>query len=376
MKGSLHIIIHRGKEASRTPLGRALFAFFLRTDCGSAAVTGNPVYLNEGWWKNDPLYDTVIPLDAPILLAADIAMTKLSVIIAKLTLLKTSARKRRERLIAKIQSGQYDNPEEKRKKTEEIIRQQVLEMRRELDAWHRNLPPWFGAVHADQMEDGEEDINQTTIIEPQAERYPHFSIAGVLAWAFGVHIQLWRVECPDELNPPPRIGALVHAVFRAFLATPQSSDSLILGSVWTAACLLRQKCHRDWLEIQIRRRIRLTDFYGWKFAYHGILHSWADSDGKQLGRFKSMPVGAQEIVPGVSENLWRADGIMNTSSSNITLEDEVVLPDGRKPMYRFEGDAKLFDTVDSDDEEENNPTTEPESSNNAKKIPLSFLDDY
>jgi len=151
---------------------------------------------------------------------------------------------------------------------------------------------------------------------------------------------------------------------------------MTIGNVWIAGCLLRQQCHRDWLEVQIRRRIRETNFYGWKFSYHGILHSWADSDGKQLGRFKSMPVGAQELVPGVSENLWRADGIMNTSSSNITLDDEVVSAEGRKPMYRFEGDAKLFDNVDSDDEGENDHTTEPESSDNGKKIPLSFIDDY
>ena len=32
-----------------------------------------------------------------------------------------------------------------------------------------------------------------------------------------------------------------------------------------------------------------------------------------------MPTGAQEIVPGVSENLWRADGIMNTKLADLTV---------------------------------------------------------
>src|SRR5947207_11620280 len=98
MLGSKKIIIQRGMAACQTPLGRALFAFYLRSDCGSSVVTGNPVFLDETWWKVDPLYHIIIPPEAPILLASDAALTKLCVIVAKLTVLKSSAQNRRKRM--------------------------------------------------------------------------------------------------------------------------------------------------------------------------------------------------------------------------------------------------------------------------------------
>jgi hypothetical protein len=153
---------------------------------------------------------------------------------------------------------------------------------------------------------------------------------------------------------------------------------MTIGNVWIAALLLRQKHHRDWLENQIRKRILTTDFFGWKFAYHGILFQWALVDGTQEGRFKSVPDGAQEIVPGVSENLWRADGIMNTELSHLTEEEKVMSPEGQKPMYRFKGDAKIFDNDEEDEAgEESGDKTEPTSTDSGKRIPLySFIDDY
>src|SRR5579871_6015034 len=96
MLGSKQIVLKRGLQACQTPIGRALFAFFLRTDMQSSVVTGNPMFLDETWWKNDPLYHIRIPPDAPILLAADAGLVKLSVIVAKLTFLKRSAAVRRK----------------------------------------------------------------------------------------------------------------------------------------------------------------------------------------------------------------------------------------------------------------------------------------
>jgi hypothetical protein len=387
MLGAKKIIVQRGMAASQTPIGRALFSFFLRSDMQTSVVTGNPVFLDETWWKNDPLYHIAVPPDAPILLAADAAMVKLSVIVAKLTLLKRSAAMRRKKVVAKMQQLQNSlgkDPQTIYDKVETQIRQQVLDMQRELEAWHRSLPVWFGSLHSDQMEDGEEDINQTDIVEIRAQRYPHHSIAVILVCAFSANIQLWRVAYPEELNPPPRVGALCHAVLRAFLATPETSDLMTISNVWIAALLIQKKIHRDWLERQICRRIQDTDFFGWKFAYHGISHEWATLDGKKEGRFKSVTKGAQELVPGVSENLWRADGIMNTKLSDLTGEDEdTASSEGQKPMYRFKGDTELFGSKDSDDEEDEtgdsgDDSTEPESGRAKKRIPLysSFVDDY
>jgi hypothetical protein len=386
MLGSKKIIMQRGMAQSQTPIGRALFSFFIRTDMQTSVVTGNPVFLDETWWKNDPLYHIPIPADAPILLAADAALTKLSVIIAKLTHLKRSVAMRRKRFFTKLQKNEIPSakdPQIQFAKMEEQIRKQVHEMQRELEAWHRSLPVWFGSLHSDQMAEGEEDINQTDLVEIRAQRYPHHSIAVVLTCAFATNIQLWRIENPETQDPPPRIGALVHALLRAFLATPQTADSITISNVWIAALFLRNKYHRDWLEAQIRRRIQDTDFFCWKFAYHGILHEWATLDGKEEGRFKSMPKGAQEVVPGVSENLWHADGVMNTKLSDLTKEDEEAgSPEGQKPIYRFTGDSKLFPAKDANDsDEEQDPsehTTEPETPDPGKRIPLysSFVDDY
>lgn len=382
MLGAKNIIYSRGMEACQTPLGRALFAFFIRSDMTSSVVTGNPVFLDETWWKNDPLYHVAVPPEAPILLAADAAMTTLSVIIAKLTLLKRSAAKRREDKLEKLRNRTGPPPPigyNPLARTEERIRRDVNNMQRELDNWHRNLPAWFGSLPGVQSGHGEEDINQPTIIEITPQRYPHYSIPVVLGCAYAAHLQLWRVAYPDEFDPPPRVGGFVHAVYRAYLATPSTADSMTISNVWIAALLLRHQHHRNWLEGQIQRRIRETDFYGWKFAYHGILHGWAVADGQEAGRFKSVPNGAQEIVPGVSENLWRADGIMNTRLSDLAGEDENPASPEGQPIYRFMGDTQIYPTRDSDDEEEeqlvaNELVTSDVGSQT--RVSSTFVDDY
>ena len=345
----------------------------------SSVVTGNPVFFDESWWKNDPLYQVTIPPEAPILLAADSAMTTLSVIIAKLTLLKRSAAKRRESKLEKLRDQDLHTQVVGLRKTEEKIRKDVNDMQRELDNWHRNLPAWFASLHNRQTGYDEADINQFPIIDITPQRYLHYSIPVVLGCAFAAHLQLWRVEYPDEFDPPPRIGGFVTAIFRAYLATPSTTDSMTISNVWMAALLLRHQYHRDWLEMQIHRRIRETDFYGWKFAYQGILHGWAVADGKEAGRFKLVLDGAQEIVPGVSENLWRADGIMNTRLSDLAGEDEnPASPQGH--IYRFMGDTQIYSTGDSDDEEEdvNAQGKQPGTSDVGSQTRGSsaFIDDY
>jgi hypothetical protein len=385
MLGSKQIIMDRGKEACQTPIGRALYSFFIRTDIQTCVVTGNPAFLDEGWWKNDPLYHITIPPDAPILLAADAAFTKLSVIMAKLTLLKRFSIERRRKARAKMQ--RYDvspgkDPHIVMAKVEEQIGHQVNEMQRDLEAWHRSLPIWFGSLHTDQMADGEEDINQTDIIEIRPQRYPHHSIAVVLTCAFATNLQLWRVAYPEAQYCPPRVGALVHALFRAFLATPQTADSATVANIWIGATFLQNQYHRQWLEGTIQRRIADTDFFGWKFCYHGLLHQWATLDGKQEGRFKSIPKGSQELVPGVSENLWNADGVINMNYTELdsTTTDDPDSPEGQKPVYRFKGDTTLYGRQFDDSDDELDPdelSTQPESPDGGKRIPLySFTDDY
>ena len=389
MMAATKAIITRGREASQTPIGRALFSFWLRTDCGSSVTTGNPAFLDEEWWQVDPLCHITIGDDAPLLLAADAAFSKLTCIIAKLTVLKRYAQECRKHALEKAKrkslqpnfdQGVYFAAVEAR------IRRKVDAMQLELETWHRSLPTWFRPVDFDQMAIGEEDINQTRIREILPHRYPHHAVAAVFTNAFSAHIQLWRVIHPDDYYVPPRIGAIVHALLRAFFSTPVNCDSITIQNVWIAAILLQQQCHRDCLLTEIKRRTRATDFYGWKFALHGILFGWTLRDGAQPDRFKSIPDGAQEIVPGVSQNLWRADGIMNLHSSLVLNESDEQFDNGEK-MYRFHGDAKIF----NDPEDEVEPlegaagpstplvfTPEADSDEAERKIPLyqSFIDDY
>jgi hypothetical protein len=397
MMAAMNAIVTRGREASQTPIGRALFSFWFRTDCGSSTTTGNPCFLDEQWWQVDPLYHLNIAHDAPLLLAADAATSKLTCITAKLTVLKRYAQECRKHTVEKAKrrklrpdfvAGVYFA------EVEAKIRRKVDAMQLELEAFHRSLPPWFGPLNFDQMAVGEEDINTTPVRDLVPYKYPHHSIAVVYCNAFSVHIQLWRIIRPDDYYVPPRIGAIVHALLRAFMSTPMSCDSITIQNVWIAAILLQQQCHRDSLLQEIKRRTRATDFYGWKFALHGILFGWTIRDSSQPGRFKSIPEGAQEIVPGVSQNLWRADGIMNLHSSLVLNESDEQFDNGEK-MYRFQGDAKLFNDPEDEAEAASEAlregvagpaspqlvfTPEPgvEEVETERKIPLyqSFIDDY
>jgi Fungal specific transcription factor domain len=388
MNGSKELIKLRGKEGCQTPIGRALFSFFIRSDMQSSVVTGNPMFLDEQWWKCDPLYDPQIPQEAPILLAADSALTKLCVIVAKITLVKRSAALRRKRILHKLEKGTSSPAALERSslKTETQIRQQVTDLQKELANWHRALPTWFNTLEMDQMTEGEEDINRSEEIQILPQRYPHHSIAVVQSIAYAANLQLWRIANPEEMNPPSWVGAVVHAVFRAFLATPETSDAMTISNVWIAALFLRHQSHRQWLENIIMLRIQNSNFWCWKFAFQGIQHQWAQSDGLEIGRFKLMPEGATEVVDGVSENLWRADGVMSIRLADLAHDDTDIL-DGQGPrmMYRFEGDTPLFTEDEFDDDEgtavpeKDNWTTPPqEEFQGFQRIPLkeSFIDDY
>ena len=392
MMAAMNAIVARGREASQTPIGRALFSFWLRSDCGSSVTTGNPAFLDEQWWQVDPLCHITIRHNAPLLLAADAAFSKLTCIIAKLTVLKRYAQEYRKKALEKARRKNLRpnfNQGVYFAEVEAKIRRKVDAMQLELETWHHGLPSWFGPLDFDQMAIGEEDINNTRIREILPHRYPHHSIAAIYTNAFSAHIQLWRVIRPDDYYVPPRIGAIVHALLRAFFSTTVNCDSITIQNVWIAAILLQQQCHRDCLLAEIKRRIRATDFYGWKFALHGILFGWTLRDGAQPGRFKSIPDGAQEIVPGVSQNLWRADGIMNLHSSLVLNESDEQFDNGKK-MYRFQGDARIFN--DPEDEVEGGEPLEgvagpstpsvftPEAAPDEveRRIPLyqSFIDDY
>ena len=353
-----HIILQRGKEASQTALGRALFATFFRMDLSMSVTVGNPVFLDESWWTNDPLINFPYTLETETAVVADVVLSKLTVIIAKLTLLKRSAATRRARLapkrrIGKIPATSASDParsvEEQaetstRQQLEARIRQQVAIIESELEAWYCGLPAWFCSTQADVS-----DENDLTFLQVRRAEYIHPYIPIVLSWAEAAKVQLWRIANPDARGLPPSIFRIVVRLLNLFLQIPESADFMIIPNVWMAGLFLRDPIHREWLQDQIRKRIESNDFFFWRFCLRGLHHGWATSGRKGKQPFISLPEGAQEIVPGVSENMYRAEGIMNL----LALDLESLGEDGesQQPLYRFPGETTLFG-LESDDSED------------------------
>jgi hypothetical protein len=331
------IIQHRGYEASQTALGRALFASYFRMDIAMSVMMGNPVFLDESWWTNDPLNRMTLTEETPVLIAADAALVTLTVIIAKLTHLKQSATARRRKLMAKIRNGEISGSIkqlETQLRLERQIRQQVESIESELNKWDRSLPSWFCVAMP-------ETSGNDPLLEDPMPDYVHPFIPTVLSCADAARIQIWRIANPGEQVHPPQICAIVANMINMFLQVPGEADLMIIPNIWIAGLFLRSPVERDNLEREIRRRIEGTDYFLWNFCIHGLIHAWASSERKGKKPFISLPEGALEVVPGVSENLWRAEGVMNLIAGDIEAE-EAGDRDHYQPLYRFTGDTTLY----------------------------------
>jgi hypothetical protein len=334
------IIRSRGKEASRTPLGRALFAAFFRLDIAMSVMMGNPVFLDESWWRNDPLTEHPLTSQTPIVILADAALSRLTVIIAKLTLLRQSAALRRQKMFTPRNARQEHSDTQQ---LETKIREQVGNIEGELEQWHRNLPSWFSISSAGVSKDHDATLREA---RPAENMHPFIPI--VLSVAYAAKIQLWRIANQGEQTPPPHIFAIIHNLVSMFPQIPQAADLTIIPGVWIAGMFLQDTSHRVKLEKSIHKRIESQDFFLWRFCHHGLIHGWASSEGKDHKPFISLPDDAQEFVPGVSENMWRAEGVMDLVSVGAVEEGEGL---GRRDsLYRFKGDTKLRGMESDSDE--------------------------
>lgn len=333
--GAKQVIIKRGKEASRTPLGRALFASYFRMDITMSVIMGNPVFLDESWWMNDPLTKSPITPETPILTAVDIALSKLTVIIAKITLLKQSAATRRQKMIAQSQNEEI--AARTRQLHEARIREQVENIQQEVNDWETGLPTWFRSCT---------DIDDDTLFA-RPYQYVHPFIPSVLSCSYTAKIHLWRILNPHEQQLPASIHLAISNVMRTFPGIPESVDLMIIPNVWSAGLFLRDPIHREELEELITERSKTTDFFFWKFCLNGLRHGWA-SEREKKKPFKSLLGDAQEVVPGVSENLYRAEGVMHLTMWNLEGMDEEEQED-RRPMYRFAGETTLFSAADDEE---------------------------
>ena len=332
------IIKERKLGASQTPIGRALFASYFRLDIAMSVTMGNPVFLDERWWRNDPLNQIRLTPQTPIILLADAALSHLTVSLAKLTHLKQSAEFGRRKIMSKIHDSKILQPQQKldQQKLETRIRLQVAVIERELDGWTHCLPPWFSAM--------QEEPEIPTLLYSRPIESVHPFIPVILSCAYAANIQLWRIANPEEETPPTAIFAVVVKKLNLFVQLTEVADLSIIPNVWIGGLFLQRPGQRDLLEAKIRKRIEETDFFLWKFCLQGLIHGWT-SDGRDKP-FKFLPEDAQEIVPEVSENLWKAEGVMKL----IAFEDEEYA-EGRVP-YRFTGDIKLFNGESDDSDEE------------------------
>src|SRR5438046_4497878 len=109
---------------------------------------------------------------------------------------------------------------------------------------------------------------------------------------------------------------------------------MIIPNIWSGGLFLQENFLRDRLERHIRERIRATDFFLWKFCLDGLRHSWASSEVRDSRPFRSSLGESQETVPGVSENLYRAEGVMHLPLWNL---QEMGIAESDQRMYRFTG---------------------------------------
>jgi hypothetical protein len=253
--GAKQIIMKRGKKASRTPLGPALFASYFRMDIAMSVIMGNPVFLDENWWTNDPLTKYPLTPETPILTAVDISLSQLTVIIAKVTLLKQSAATRRQNMVAQSQNEEI--ADRTRRLHEARILQQVNVIQRELNDWESALPTWFRSSP---------ETDEILLARPS--EYVHPFIPSVLSCAYAAKIHLWRIENPYE-QLPISISVSIDNIMRTFQEIPESADLMIIPNIWSASLFLNDIVHRDELEQLISQRIALTGFFFWKFLSTG-----------------------------------------------------------------------------------------------------------
>jgi hypothetical protein len=215
---------------------------------------------------------------------------------------------------------------------ENRIRDQVKMIENELEAWHDSLPPWFSLGDRDISD---EDASALLTLPPTD--YIHPFIPTVLSCAYAARIQLWRISNPDVEKPPSRIFKIVATLVNMLLQIPKSADLMFIPNIWIAGLFLQNPEQRERLEGQIRKRIEDQEFFLWKFCFHGLAHGWA---GKDNIPFISLPENAQEIVPGVSENMFRAEGVMRLIAQKFETEGTDVA-EHQGQLYRFPGDTKL-----------------------------------
>lgn len=202
----------------------------------------------------------------------------------------------------------------------------------ELEEWYGELPPWYRPSHGEN--DSDEDINDPLCPEIYAKPYPHPYIPLALCMSYAAQLQLFRIQHPSPPQLPPHLGSLAHSILRAFEFLPSTSDISMLPWVFTAGIELRRKSHQQHLLASLTHRLHTTGLYPIGFARDGLAFAYAKLAGLHSGRFIKVKEDATERFPGISENMWNAEGVLGQLEALSLYDSE----DMREERWRFKGD--------------------------------------
>ena len=321
MIGTKNIAFSRDKESAQTPVGRTLFAYFVRIDVQTSIVSGNPAWCTDEWSDLDPLAQMTVPSDAPMLLVADAALAKLCLINAKITHLKRWSAMERTRLSKKFQADRLSAPSIAARKLRDLqskIQSQVSQLEGTLSEWSAHLPSWFKP-----LKDSEDvDLNDDPTLEITPLTYPHQSVALLLSMADSAVLQLYRIANPESLVAPTEIGSRACRILRAFIsmAATRANDVAFCTLVFVAGLELRHASHRKWLMDIFLSHFHQFHFPIWPFFASAVTWAWQKLEGSPIGEFQYIKGQEEDEIEGVSKNLWRAEGV-TTMISSISLED-------------------------------------------------------
>lgn len=273
--------------------------------------------------------------------AADAALAKLCLIYNKLTHLKRWGLDRRRKVWLASKTQTVQETRIQKQKLDANIEKKADKLEHQLEEWYEELPSWFRPNPGEN--DSDEDINDPLCPEITPKPYPHTAIALTLCMSYAAQLQIFRCAHPSQPVLPPHLGALVHSILRAFEYLPSTADVSMLPWVFTAGIELRRPSHQQYLLKELTDRVEATGLYAITFARDGLAFAYAKLAGAQAGQFLRVKEGATETFPGISENMWKAEGVLGQLEA-LSLYDAEDLSEEK---WRFRGD---FEQTENDEE--------------------------
>ncbi|OLL26667.1 hypothetical protein NEOLI_002600 [Neolecta irregularis DAH-3] len=306
MIGCRNIISNRGKTISDEPLGRCLFSHFTRVEIATSMVTGNSSFMNPEWYNLDPFVNARLDENSIYTYAADVAYSRLCIIQSKLTELK-AWKVNYKKNGGDTTAGQVE------------LMSRITLAEKELFDWKASLPSWFGPLPDEPgtlgFDPTASDIN---CIRPS--RYPSEGIAIVYANFLATYLQLHHLFHVDVFNPGSSLAAAALEILRIFAFVPPESIVFMVVPVSSAGMSLSHPHQRNWTLNQLYQNPTKLDAAELIRAALAHIYKVRDIDGRfqivvdddlsNRDEFERVPEGVEREIEGVSENLYKAEGLI------------------------------------------------------------------